>query len=262
MLSDFRFAIRSFLETPALTAVIVVTLALGIGANTASTTLKIAVLLRPTPMRDIERLAVVWETDRNTGTMREPASLPDYLDFKTRSRTFERLAALRTAEVNFAAESGDPVRLPLLRMSADALPMLGLQPLLGRAFTAAEDRAGGSRVVLISESLWERSFGRRATIVGETLRLDDRRHVIIGVMPDGSDFGVLQILSAAAYSRGFADRGIKTAVELWSPLQGDERELPRSTHPIVVLGRLATDVSHAAAQREMSAVASDSCDHQ
>ena len=142
MLSDLRYALRSFLKTPALTTVIVVTLALGIGANTAIFSVIDAVLLRPTPMQDIERLAVVWETDRDTGTTREPASLPDYLDFRTRSRTFERLAAMMTGEVNFAADAGDPVRLPLLRMTADALPMLGIQPLLGRTFTAEEDRAG------------------------------------------------------------------------------------------------------------------------
>jgi putative ABC transport system permease protein len=257
MLSDLRYAIRSFLKTPALTGVIVVTLALGIGANTAIFSVLDAVLLRPTPMRDIGRLAVVWETDRDTGTTREPASLPDYLDFKARSQTFERLAAMRTAEVNFAPDAGDPIRLPLLRMSADALPMLGIQPLLGRTFTPEEDRSGGPSVVLISESLWERSFGRRASVIGETLRLDDRQNVVVGVMPDGADFGVLQILSAAAYSRGFADRGMKTAVDLWAPLQGNVQELPRSTHPIFVLGRLAADVNLAAAQREMTAIASD-----
>ena len=115
MLSDLRYAIRSFLKTPALAGVIVVTLALGIGANTAIFSVIDAVLLRPTPMRDIERLAVVWETDRHTGTTREPASLPDYLDFKARSETFERLAAMMTGEVNFAlarncrrAWTGDP----------------------------------------------------------------------------------------------------------------------------------------------------------
>src|SRR5215212_4403932 len=130
MLTDLRYAVRSFLKTPILTAVIVATLALGIGANTAIFSVVDAVLLRPAPVHQIERLAVVWETDRNTGTTREPSSLPDYLEFKLRSRTFERLAAMMTGEVNLAPAAGDPIRLPLLRMSADALPMLGLRPLL------------------------------------------------------------------------------------------------------------------------------------
>jgi putative ABC transport system permease protein len=257
MLSDLRYGVRSFLKTPALTAVIVVTLALGIGANTAIFSVVDAVLLRPAPMLHIDRLAMIWETDRNTGTTREPASLPDYLDFKARSRTFERLAAMTTGEVNLTPDAGDPVRLPQLRMSADALPMLGLQPLVGRTFTAEEDRPGGPDVVLISESLWARSFGRSVSAVGQTLRLDDRPNVIVGVMPDGADFGVLQILSAAAYSRGFADRGLKADVDIWAPLQGDVQQLPRSTHPIFVLGRLAKGASHAGAASEMSAVATD-----
>src|SRR6476660_3195430 len=257
MLSDLRYAIRSFLKTPALTVVIVITLALGIGANTAIFSVVDAVLLGPAPMLQIDRLAMIWETDRNTGTTREPASLPDYLDFKSRSRTFERLAAMTTGEVNLTPEAGDPIRLPQLRMSADALPMLGVQPIIGRTFTAEEDRPGGPEVVLISESLWARSFGRSTSVVGQTLRLDDRPNVVVGVMPDGADFGVLQILSAAAYSRGFADRGMKADVDIWAPLQGDVQQLPRSTHPIFVLGRLAKGATHAGAESEMTAVAAD-----
>ena len=257
MLTDVRYAIRSFLRTPALAAVIIVTLALGIGANTAIFSVVDAVLLRPAPLQHIDRLAMVWETDRNTGTSREPASLPDYLDFKARSRTFAGLSAIVAGEVNLTPERGDPVRLPMLSVTADALPMLGLQPLVGRTFTPDEDRAGGPAVVLISEALWERSFGRRESAVGATLRLDDRPNVIVGVMPAGSDFGVLQILSSAAYSRGFADRGMKTDVDIWAPLQGDVQQLPRSTHPLFVLGRLAPGATVAAAESEVAGIAVD-----
>jgi predicted permease len=200
---------------------------------------------------------MVWETDRNTGTTREPASLPDYLDFTRRSRTFESLAAMATGEVNLTPGTGDPVRLPMLQMTADALPMLGIRPIVGRTFTREEDRPGGPAVVVISESLWHGAFDGRASIVGETIRLDDRPHVIVGVVPSGADFGVLQILSAAAYSRGFADRGIKTDVDVWMPLQGDVQQLPRSTHPILVLGRLRADATPADAQAEMTGIAAD-----
>jgi putative ABC transport system permease protein len=257
MLQDLRYAVRSFLKTPALTAVILLTLALGIGANTAIFSVIDAVLLRPSPLANIEQLAMVWETDRNTSTTREPASFPDYLDFKARSRSFEGLAALMADELNLTLDKGDPVRLPVLRMSAGMLPMLGLQPLVGRTFTADEDRRGGAAVALISESLWERSFGRDPAAVGQTLRLDDRPTVIVGIMPDGADFGVLQILSAAAYSRGFADRGLQTQVDVWAPLQGDPQQLPRSTHPIFVLGRLASGATVVSAQTEMTGIAAD-----
>ena len=257
MLQDLRYAIRSFLKTPALTTVILLTLALGIGANTAIFSVIDAVLLRPSPLANIDRLTVVWETDRNTGTTREPASFPDYLDFKTRSRTFEGVAALMADELNLTPEKGDPVRLPVLRMSAGMLPMLGLQPIAGRTFRADEDRPGGAAVALISESLWERSFGRDPSAVGQTLRLDDRPTVIVGIMPDGADFGVLQILSAASYSRGFADRGLQTQVDVWAPLQASPEAFPRSTHPIFVLGRLAPGATAASAQAEMTGIAAD-----
>jgi putative ABC transport system permease protein len=257
MLSDLRYAVRSFLKTPALTAVILLTLALGIGANTAIFSVIDAVLLRPSPLANIEQLAMVWETDRNTSTTREPASFPDYLDFKARSRSFGGLAALTADELNLTPDKGDPVRLPVLRMSAGMLPLLGLQPLAGRTFTADEDRPGGAAVALISESLWERSFGRDPAAVGQTLRLDDRPTVIVGIMPDGADFGVLQILSAAAYSRGFADRGLQTQVDVWAPLQGDPQQWPRSTHPIFVLGRLASGATAVSAQSEMTGIAAD-----
>jgi putative ABC transport system permease protein len=257
MLSDLRYAVRSFLKTPALTAVILLTLALGIGANTAIFSVIDAVLLRPSPLANIEQLAMVWETDRNTSTTREPASFPDYLDFKARSRSFEALAALTAGELNLTPDKGDPVRLPVLSVSAGMLPMLGLQPIAGRTFTADEDRPGGAAVALISESLWERSFGRDPAAVGQTLRLDDRPTVIVGIMPDGADFGVLQILSAAAYSRGFADRGLQTQVDIWAPLQGDPERWPRSTHPIFVLGRLAPGATAVSAQSEMTGIAAD-----
>ena len=257
MLSDFRYAVRSFRKTPGLTAVVLLTLALGIGANTAIFSVIDAVLLRPTPLQQIDRLAMVWETDRQSGTTREPASLPDYIDFKARTRTFEDLAAVMAGEVNLTPDRGDPLHLPVLQVSANALPLLGIQPLAGRAFTTDEDRPGGADVVLISERLWERSFGRRPSAIGETLRLDDHPYVVIGVMPGDADFGVLQILSAAAYSRGFADRGMKTDVDIWMPLKGDVQQLPRSTHPIFVVGRLAAAATTDAAKGELATIAAD-----
>ncbi len=257
MWSDFRYAIRSFQKTPGLTVILILTLAIGIGANTAIFSVIDAVLLRPTPLKNLDRLAMVWETDRNTSTTREPASFPDYLDFKSRARTFDQLAAVMAGEVNLTPDHGDPVRLPSLNVSADALPMLGLQPIAGRTFTAEEDRPGGPSVVLISETFWERNFQRRDSAVGATLRLDDRPCTIVGVMPAGADFGVLQILSSAAYSRSFADRGIKADIEIWAPLQADPQQFPRSTHPFFVMGRLTTSASIDAAQSEMTGIAAD-----
>src|SRR4029078_4449636 len=113
MWSDLRYALRSFQKTPALTLILILALALGIGANTAIFSVIDAVLLRPTPLRNLDRLAMVWETDRNTGTTREPASVADYLEFKSRTRTFDELAAMAAGEVNLTPDHGDPLRLPV-----------------------------------------------------------------------------------------------------------------------------------------------------
>jgi len=257
MWSDLRYAARSFHKTPGLTAVLILTLALGIGANTAIFSVIDAVLLRPAPFANLDRLVMVWETDRNTGTTREPSSFPDYLDFKARTRTCESLAAIAPGEVNLTPDHGDPLRLPVLNVSFDALPMLGIHPIAGRTFTATEDRPGGGDVVVISESLWDRAFHRRDSAIGSTLRLDDRPYTVVGIMRAGADLGVLQILSAAAYSRGFADRGMKANVDIWMPMQADARLLPRSTHPLFVLGRLMPAASATAAQSELASIAAD-----
>ena len=257
MLSDLRYALRSFSKNAAFSTACILTLALGIGANTAIFSVVDTVLLRRAPFADMNRLVMVWETDRNTGTTREPASLPDYLDIKARARSLSQAAVLMAGEMNLTPGAGDPRRVPTLAVSHELLPMLGLQPLIGRHFSAEDDRPGAADSVLIGESLWEREFGRRADVAGQTLRLDDRPYTVVGVMPRGSDFGVLQILARAAYSRSFADRGERTEVEIWTPLQGDPERLPRTTHPILVLGRLADGADPGAAQSELTRVMAD-----
>jgi len=252
-----RYSFRILSNNKAFTAAVVLTLALGIGANTAIFSVVDSVLLRPAPVEALERLAMVWETDRNSGTTREPASVPDYLDFAARSRSFREMAAFMAGEANMTPPSGDPVRLAALLTTHRMLPMLGIQPILGRTFTEEEDRAHGPRVALISESLWTREYGRDPSVVGRTLRLDEETYTIVGVVPGTAGFGVLQILSSAAYSRSFADRGDRMEVDVWMPLQPDPEILPRDTHPIFVLGRLASGVGLSAAQQEMGVLAAD-----
>ena len=118
------------------------------------------------------------------------------------------------------------------------------------------ERAGPT-IAIISASLWQRVFGRDPDVVGRALRLDDRPCTVVGVVPDATDFGVLQILSAAAYARGFADRGERARVDVWGPLRPDPETLPRDTHPAFVVGRLAPGATPAAAQSEMASIAAD-----
>ena len=251
---DAGYAVRGLRRNPGFAAVAVLTLALGIGANAAIFTVVDGVLLRPAPLPGLDRLAMIWETDRATGTTREPASVPDYLDFEARVRRFDRVGAFMGGEANVRLADSEPSRLAMLRVTHSLLPMLGLQPLAGRAFTPEEDRAGGPKVAIISESLWDRAFRRDPGVIGATLRLDDIPVTIVGVLPATADFGVPQVLAAGAYSRSFTDRGTRVRVDVWTPLQPDPKALPRDTHPIFVLGRLyGTDLT--AAQEEMASIA-------
>lgn len=257
LLQDLRYGLRTLRRSPGFTLVAVLTLGLGIGANAAIFSVVDGVLLRPVPLESAERLAVVWETDRNTGTTHEPASVPDFLDFRERARRFEQVAAFQGLELNLAPLEGEPRRLAALAVSHELLPMAGIRPLLGRTFLPADDEAGAPGVALIGESLWQRHFARDPGALGRAIRLDDVPYTVIGVVPDAADFGTLQILSAADYARAYADRGRAARVEVWVPLQPGPQSLPRSTHPIFVLGRLAPGATLEQAQQEMSAVMAD-----
>ena len=257
MPSDLREAARGLFASPGFTAGAVLTLALGIGANTAIFSVVNGVLLRPAPVDGLEHLVMVWETDRGSQTTREPGSLPDYLDYKAQTRTLESIGALVAGEVNLTPPGGEPARLAGVRVTDTLLPLLGVTPVAGRRFTAEDDRPGSAPVVLLSASLWQRLFNRSPAAIGQTLSLNEELHTIVGVVPDAADFGVLQMLSAAAYGRAFADRGEGTRADLWVPLRGDPRVLPRSTHPIMMVGRLARGIAPAAAQEELAALAAD-----
>ena len=252
---DLRYALRLLIANPAFAAVALLTMALGIGANTAIFSVIDTVLLRPAPVKDIDALAVVWETDRNTSTTREPASLPDYLDYKQRSQRVEAIAAFAGNEVNYAPEGGEAIRIQALSVTHELLPLLGVHPIAGRGFTAEEASAGGPLVVVISDGLWTRAFGRDPSIVGRAIKLDDQSFTVIGIMERGSDFGVFQILTAADYSRAFADRGARAAVDVWLPMQQTPQSMPRSTHPIFMVARMRGGV--AATQAELTGIAAD-----
>ena len=257
MLSDLRFAVRSLLKAPLFTIVVIATIALGIAANTAIFSVVHAVLLAPPPFSEPERLAVVWETDRNTGTTREPGSWPDFQDIQRQSRTMAAMGGFIADEMNLSPGQGDPRRVPVLHASHELIPLLGIKPIAGRVFTPAEDAKSGPAVALISDALWQREFRRDPGAIGRTLRLDDTPWTIVGVMPPEADFGILQVLTSAAYGRAFADRGERAQVDIWLPLQGDAAQLPRSTHPLLMIGRLAPTATIGAAQAEIGAIAAN-----
>jgi putative ABC transport system permease protein len=251
---DIRYALRLLARSPGFSIAALLMLALGIGATTAIFSVVDAVLLKPLPYPAADRLMAVWETDRDSGTVREPAALPDLLDMQREARAFEVLGGVIADEFNLTPVAGEPERLAGIYITRDLLPMLGVSAAAGRLFTAGEHATPGGEPVLISDRLWQRAFQRDPAALGRTLRLDDRTRTVVGVVPDRADVGLLQWLSAADYARGFADRDARSRVDVWLPLPLDVEALPRQTHPLLVLGRLREGVTPAAAQDEMTAL--------
>ncbi len=235
---DLRMALRSLSRRPGLSAVVVLTLALGIGSTTAIFSVVNGVLLRPLPYEDASRLAMIWENDRATGTVREQASVHDFIDFRERSREFDVMAIYATGNLNLTRASGEPRRLRVVTANADLLGVLGVSPALGREFTAAEDVPGGEQVVLLTHAFWRDAFAAAPDVVGSSIRLNDRGYTVIGVLPAGFDFP-------------------DPDYDLWTSLQRDATNSGRARHDVNVLGRLAADSSFAQAADELDSIAAD-----
>ncbi len=250
VVQDLRYGLRGLGRAPGLTLVIVLTLALGIGANTAIFSVVDGVLLRPMPLADAGRLVVAWETDRNSGTTREPASWPDFVDYRREARSLSGLAAVAGGEGTLTPERGEPARVSFVRASADYFDVVGVRPLLGRVFTAAEARPGGARVALLSAAFWRERYGADPAVVGRTIRVQDEPYTVIGVLPEGASFGLGAIHAHADYASKYHG-----PADLWLPLQAGEAEYPRETHPFFMVGRLAPGATEAGAQRELAGLA-------
>lgn len=248
---DARHACRQLASQPGFTAAVVTTLALAIGAATAVFSVADHVLLRASPYRDAASLVSVWESDRNSGTTREPASLPDWRDMQRRVRSLASVEAAVGAVGTFTQATGEPIRVSAMQVSAGWMPQLGLTPIRGRGFTAAEAAPGGGQVVLISESMWRSHLAARDDVIGMTLRLDDVSTQVIGVMPDEADYGLDQQHARAAYHATYESSG---HIDVWLPLQATEAELSRETHPLLLVGRVAPGGTTKAANDEVVAV--------
>jgi predicted permease len=188
LLHDLRYGFRMLLKRPGFTSVAVVTLALGIGANTAIFSVVNAVLLRPLPFTDPDRLALFYGTNRQMGFSGPWAVCdPDYPDWKTQSEEFGQIAAYQQRPFNLTGV-GDPERLQGSASDAGLFSLLGVHPALGRAFTEEEERPGHDDVVVIGKKLWQRRFGSDPSALGSVVRLDGKSRTVIGVMPSGFEF--------------------------------------------------------------------------
>ena len=180
---DLRFGVRMLVKSPGVTLIAILTLTLGIGANTAIFSLIDTVLLRPLPFKDAERLVMVWEDAPRIGYTSMPLSPADYADIKAQNKSFEDVAiSPLTTITSLEAESPNGRRaadhsrpLSTARRPADA----------GRNFLTEEDRPGGNKVVILSYGFWKRRFGADSSAIGKELLLDDQRYAVVGVMPKG-----------------------------------------------------------------------------
>jgi putative ABC transport system permease protein len=179
---DLRFAVRTLLKKPLITAVAAATLALAIGANTAIFSVVRTVLLAPVPFKDPERLVVMRETNPQRGDDRAPTSIPAWTAYRDESGVFEELAGSRDWLPNLTG-SGEPETLSAYRFSGALFRTLGVPPLMGRTFGEEEDRPGHERVVVLSHALWQRRFGGDPAVLGRSLTLDGAPYTVIGVMP-------------------------------------------------------------------------------
>src|SRR5262245_14234068 len=179
---DFKFAFRQMLKNPGFTAVAVLTLALGIGANTAIFSAVDAVIIRPLPYADADRLVMIWDDDmRRTGTRKFFSTPPEWNEWRRQNTVFTDIAASQPGDAALSND-GEPEDLPARKVTGNFWTVLGAQPLVGRVFTEDED-VRRERVVVISYKLWQRRFGGTAGVVGRKIILNDTPWEVIGVMP-------------------------------------------------------------------------------
>src|SRR5215470_10891152 len=225
---DLQVAVRRLLKDRGFTATAVLTLALATGATTAVFTLVNAILLRPLAYRAPEQLVRVYDVQPDVP--RASVSVPDAHDYITRSRSLSGLALFANTNKSLSGD-GEPVRVSTQRMSAGALRVLGLPPLLGREFSEDEDRVGGPAVAMLGERFWRKQYAGRPDIIGTTVRLDGRDHTVLGVVREQPHW------------LGDSD--------VWIPLQNDPATLPRGQHFMNAIGRLAPGVTLEAAQKDL-----------
>jgi len=196
---DLRFGLRMLRKNPGFSLIAILTLALGIGANTAIFSVVDAALLRSLPYPDAERLVMLWSGGQ--GAPRSGSALPDYREWRDQSQVFEGLGAFYYRDFNLVGDGHDPERALGAFVTANFFPVLGVAPALGRGFRNEEEQFGQHRVVLLSHELWQRRFGGDPQLIGRGIRLGGDTYTVVGVMPEGMVF-----------------LGNSPRPELWTPL--------------------------------------------
>jgi putative ABC transport system permease protein len=237
--TDIRFALRMLRKSPGFAAVAILTLALGIGANTAIFSVVNAVLLQPLPYPNAKRLAMIWSTWGNE--TRGPASGPELIELRNRTRAFEEIGGIWVTSGTITG-TVEPEQVRLALTTANFLPLLAEKPQLGRFFAPGEDRRGAAPLMILTDGLWRRQFGANPGIVGQTARLNGNNFTIVGVLP--RDFKLL-----------FPDSRMAD-VQVFIPFLNDLEKQNRDTGYIRMVGRLRRGVTVAQAQSEAESIAS------
>ncbi len=246
LLQDMRFGFRMLRENPGFTAVALITLALGIGANTAMFSAIDSVLLRRLPFRDPERLVMVWEKNPSVGGFlaeRLPVRMQSYLAWKERARSFEDMSAAIYDAVNVSG-TDRPQHLERAEVSSNFLPVLGVHPALGRTFTPEETNGAPARVAMISYGMYEAQFGKAANILDRDIEIEGVPHRIVGVLPQGFHLGGMW---------GGFDRA---KPEVWTPLNTSPNQSSdrMQANNLMVYGRLKPGVTLEQARSEMALI--------
>jgi putative ABC transport system permease protein len=242
LLKDLRYGFRMLAKKPAFTAVAVLALALGIGANTAIFSVVNTVLLKPLPFKDPDRLMMVWEDNTKLGFPKDTPAPANFVDWRDQNQVFEDMAAIASQTFNLTGV-GEPEKLEGQRVSASFFPLLGVEPALGRSFLPEEDLPGAERVAIISNGLWQRRFGADPSIIGKPLTLNGQPHTVVGVL---------------AKSFRFPDPFQSTEEEsaIWVPIAFSSEEAGnRGGHYLLVYARSKPGVTVKQAQADMNTIA-------
>jgi putative ABC transport system permease protein len=232
--NDLTYAFRQLSRTPGFTVMAVLTLGLGIGVNSTIFSVVNGMLLRPLPFHEPELLVQLNERNPDQGFERMSIAYANYADWRAQSQLFEDMGVY--AETAYTLTGGEQAeRLRGARVSAGLFSSLGVLPMLGRPFREGEDRSGADRVVLLSHGLWERRYGSDPFLVGRSVVVDGRSHVVVGIMPRGFRFPHFG--------------------ELWTPLVGNPSDEARGSHDCLGIGRLKRGVSIEEARAELNLIA-------
>ena len=240
-MNEIRFAFRQLKKSPGFTAIAIITLALGIGANTAIFSVVNAVLLRPLPYKTPDQLLMIWEASAKDDIDKEPLSFPNFTDYRQQAQSFDGVGAFTNASPILSAGDGEPERLTGAAVVGDFFSVLGVEPVLGRKFLPEENEEGKNRVTILSHAFWQRRFGGDPNLVGQQITLNGNQYTVVGVMSP-----VFQDPVAAA----------KRPVELWVPLAVTEgMRNSRRGDFLQVIARLKPNVSVEQARAEVQGIA-------